>query len=285
MPGATHGCPVHRLVRRAVGSDVMLRYRKLSLPGLTQACQVRAQAQGRDGLRSAGAGSSGRIWAAGRVNHLFTLGGQVPTMPQATVGIRPPAGGRAARGFPGSHRPGRMLPGTGCRKVNRTGLGQDPMGRRTPGRVRFGVPNDPSLGDRPVRVHMRDDLPDVPIDIVQMDQVLTNLIENAVHYSPPGTEIGVTAVRWHDTVEVRVIDHGPGIPVQDRAKVFEEFYQRDVDGHRGGTGLGLSIAQAVVLAHGGTMWVEETPGGGATVGFRVAAEPARRTPPTGSGRA
>jgi len=143
----------------------------------------------------------------------------------------------------------------------------------------------PSLEDRPIRVQMREDLPDVPIDIVQMDQVLTNLVENAVHYSPPGTEIGVTGARWHDTVEVRVIDHGPGIPLRDRAKVFEEFYRRDVDGHRGGTGLGLSIAQAVVLAHGGTMWVEETPGGGATVGFRVALDPGRRGSPAGGGGA
>jgi two-component system sensor histidine kinase KdpD len=143
----------------------------------------------------------------------------------------------------------------------------------------------PALGERPVRVQMREDLPDVPIDIVQMDQVLTNLVENALHYSPPGTEIGITGVRWHDTVEVRVIDHGPGIPAQDRAKVFEEFYRRDVDGHRGGTGLGLSIARAVVLAHGGTMWVEETPGGGATVGFRVSAEPERRGSPAAGGRA
>jgi signal transduction histidine kinase len=76
-------------------------------------------------------------------------------------------------------------------------------------------------------------------------------------------------VRWHDAVEVRVSDRGPGIAPEDRVKVFEEFYRQDVDGRRGGTGLGLAIARAVVLAHGGTMWVEDTPGGGATVGFRI----------------
>jgi two-component system sensor histidine kinase KdpD len=127
----------------------------------------------------------------------------------------------------------------------------------------------PRLEGRPVRVRIREDLPDVPVDVVQMDQVLTNLIENAARYSPPHSEIGVSGVRWHDTVEVRVSDRGPGIPTDERSKVFEEFYRRDVDGHRGGTGLGLSIAHAVVAAHGGAMWVEETPGGGATVGFRL----------------
>jgi two-component system sensor histidine kinase KdpD len=122
---------------------------------------------------------------------------------------------------------------------------------------------------RPVRVRIREDLPAVPMDVVQMDQVLTNLIENAVRYAPADTEITLTGVRWHDAVEVRVSDRGPGIPPEDRAKVFEEFYRRDVDGRRGGTGLGLAIARAVVLAHGGAMWVEDTPGGGATVGFRI----------------
>jgi len=70
-------------------------------------------------------------------------------------------------------------------------------------------------------------------------------------------------------VEMKVADHGPGIPPEERAKVFDEFYRRDVDGRRGGTGLGLAIARAIVVAHGGSMWIEETPGGGATVGFRL----------------
>ena len=64
-------------------------------------------------------------------------------------------------------------------------------------------------------------------------------------------------------------DRGPGIDPAERARVFQEFYRRDVDGRRGGTGLGLAIAQAIVTAHGGTIWVEDTPGGGATIGFRL----------------
>jgi two-component system sensor histidine kinase KdpD len=127
----------------------------------------------------------------------------------------------------------------------------------------------PSLAGRPVRIRIREDVPDLPVDVVQMDQVLTNLLENAIRYSPPEGEIGVSAVRWREMVEVRVADHGPGIPPVERHRVFEEFYRRDVGGLRGGTGLGLTIAQAIVQAHSGSIWIEDTPGGGTTVGFRL----------------
>jgi two-component system sensor histidine kinase KdpD len=125
------------------------------------------------------------------------------------------------------------------------------------------------LTGRSVRIRVREDIPPVPMDVVQMDQVLTNLLENAVRFSPPGGEINITAVRWQDQLEVKVADRGPGIPVDERVNVFQEFYRRDVDGRRGGTGLGLTIAQAIVRAHGGSMWIEGAPGGGATIGFRL----------------
>jgi two-component system, OmpR family, sensor histidine kinase KdpD len=127
----------------------------------------------------------------------------------------------------------------------------------------------PQLAGRALRIHVRDDVPPVRIDVVQIDQVLTNLLENAVRFSPPGTEISISGFGWQGMLEVRVADRGPGIPKGDRARVFEEFFRRDVGGTRGGTGLGLTIAQAIVLAHGGSMWIEDTPGGGATVGFRL----------------
>jgi two-component system sensor histidine kinase KdpD len=125
------------------------------------------------------------------------------------------------------------------------------------------------LGNRDVRVRIREDVPLVPVDVVQMDQVLTNVIENAVRYSAPGTEIAISAVRWQSMVEIRVADRGPGIPPEERARVFEEFYRQDVDGHRGGTGLGLAIARAVVVAHGGSIGIEDTPGGGTTIVLRL----------------
>ena len=116
---------------------------------------------------------------------------------------------------------------------------------------------------------IRDDVPPVMMDVVQMDQVLTNLIENATRFSPQGTEIVITAVQWQNQLEVKVADHGPGIPSEERARVFDEFYRKDVGERRGWTGLGLAIARAIVSAHGGSMWIEDTPGGGTTVGFRL----------------
>src|SRR5207253_2443728 len=121
------------------------------------------------------------------------------------------------------------------------------------------------LGQHPVRVRVREAVPPVPVDVVQMDQVLTNLLENAVRYSPQGAEITISAVRWQNMVEIRVADRGPGIAPEERTRVFEEFYRKDVDGRRGGTGLGLAIARAVLVAHGGFIGIEETPGGGTTV--------------------
>lgn len=132
----------------------------------------------------------------------------------------------------------------------------------------------PLLVGRDVTVRVREDVPPVQLDVVQMDQVLTNLVENAVRFSPAGTTIGVRANRWENTVEVRVSDRGSGITQEERPLVFQEFYRKDVDGHRGGTGLGLAIARAIVAAHGGSMWIEDTPGGGATVGFRLPIEKA-----------
>jgi two-component system sensor histidine kinase KdpD len=133
------------------------------------------------------------------------------------------------------------------------------------------------LEGRAVRVKVRENVPPVPMDVVQMDQVLTNLIENAAAYSPPGTDISISVARWESMVEVRVADRGPGIPAPERDRAFQEFSRRDVNGRRGGTGLGLAIARAVIKAHGGTIWIEETPGGGATVGFRL---PLSRPTPT-----
>jgi two-component system sensor histidine kinase KdpD len=116
-----------------------------------------------------------------------------------------------------------------------------------------------------LRLVLREDLPPVPMDVVQIDQALTNVLENAARFGPEGSEIAVYAAIYGDRVEVRVSDRGPGIPPEDRERVMEPF----VRGNGGGTGLGLSIARAIVESHGGRMRIQETPGGGATVGFRL----------------
>ncbi|MGH2812215.1 MAG: sensor histidine kinase, partial [Actinomycetota bacterium] len=86
----------------------------------------------------------------------------------------------------------------------------------------------PRLAGRAIRKHVRGDVPPVPMDAVQIDQVLTNLIENAISFSPPATDIAISAVRWENTVEVKVSDRGPGIPKEGRSQVFQEFYRKDV---------------------------------------------------------
>lgn len=121
-----------------------------------------------------------------------------------------------------------------------------------------------------VNVVVRPDTPPVFVDPVQMGQTLRNVLENAMRYAPPGSEIRVTATAWQGAVEIRVADRGPGIDPAERESVFEEFYQSG-DGRVAGTGLGLAIAKAIVLAHGGRVWIEETPGGGATVAIRLPA--------------
>jgi two-component system, OmpR family, sensor histidine kinase KdpD len=120
-----------------------------------------------------------------------------------------------------------------------------------------------------VRTTIRPELPPVDADPVQMGQVLTNIIENAIRFSPRGSEIQIAAARWRSAIQVRVTDQGPGIPPADRERVFEEFYRHDAGGGRGGTGLGLAIARAVVVAHGGTTRATGAPGGGTAVIFEL----------------
>ncbi len=112
-------------------------------------------------------------------------------------------------------------------------------------------------------------LPDVWVDPVQLDQVLTNLLENAGRHAPEGSEIQVSVLWMHGAVQVRVADEGPGIPLEERDRVFEAFYRGSSIPDTSGSGLGLAIAKAVVVAHGGRIWVEEAPGGGCVVAFEI----------------
>jgi two-component system sensor histidine kinase KdpD len=128
------------------------------------------------------------------------------------------------------------------------------------------------LSDHRLKVRVRTGIPPVPIDVLQIDQVLSNLLENAARFAPPESEIEVKATKWQSSVEIEVSDRGPGIPAEDRERVFQEFYRRDSEYRKGEAGLGLSIARAIVAAHGGSMWIHETPGGGATVGLRLPLE-------------
>ena len=99
-------------------------------------------------------------------------------------------------------------------------------------------------------------------DASQIERVLVNLIENAAKFSPVGEPVGVHArASGPDHVEISVLDHGPGIELGQRERVFEPFY-RGLGGGAGGTGLGLAIARGFVEANAGTLTIDDAPGGG-----------------------
>jgi signal transduction histidine kinase len=114
-------------------------------------------------------------------------------------------------------------------------------------------------------------LPDVLIDGHRIAQVLTNLMSNAIKFSPTGGRIEITAEPWAGCVRVGVRDHGEGIAPQDLPKLFRKFSQVDSSATRkaGGTGLGLVICKGIVEQHNGQMTVESTPGEGSTFYFTL----------------
>ena len=109
----------------------------------------------------------------------------------------------------------------------------------------------------------------VHADPVLIGQVLQNLIDNAVRFSPSGQRPVVTARRGDDAVEIAVSDRGPGVLRAERDHIFELFYSpTDGEGSRA-SGVGLAICEAFVAAHDGRIWVQDTPGGGATFVFTL----------------
>jgi PAS domain S-box-containing protein len=127
------------------------------------------------------------------------------------------------------------------------------------------------------------DLPEEPLDAEadrdKLRQIVTNLVDNAVKYSPGGGTVTVTAARKDDSVEVRVVDEGIGIPEGEQARIFAKFQRIESPGRQpagGGTGLGLFIAQGLVAAMGGRIWVDSREGKGSSFVFElpIARQPA-----------
>jgi two-component system sensor histidine kinase KdpD len=127
----------------------------------------------------------------------------------------------------------------------------------------------PRLATVRLKTKIREGLPEVMVDPMQMDQVLTNLLENAARHSPPDGEIQVAVSTFRNVVQVRVSDRGPGIPPEERERVFEAFYRGSTSPETAGSGLGLAIVKAIVVAHGGRIWIEGTPGHGTAVVFEI----------------
>jgi len=121
------------------------------------------------------------------------------------------------------------------------------------------------LRERSVEVDIPPELPLVSLDFVLIVQVLVNLLDNALKYSPAGTPIEIR-IRLKDfQVEMDVIDHGRGIPPSDLARVFDKFYRVQAPDGVSGTGLGLSISKGIVEAHGGRIWAQNRAEGGLVV--------------------
>jgi two-component system sensor histidine kinase KdpD len=127
-------------------------------------------------------------------------------------------------------------------------------------------------------VDVPDGLPPVLFDYVEIDQVLSNLIENAVKYAPSGAEIYVAARTAGDEVQVEVADRGPGIPEGAIPRLFDAFFRASDSGPPKGSGLGLAVARGLVEAHGGCIRVENRQGGGARFVFTLPLQ----VPETGS---
>jgi signal transduction histidine kinase len=113
------------------------------------------------------------------------------------------------------------------------------------------------------------ELPLIAGDGLRLAQVLTNLVSNAAKFSPPGTQIIISGHRSGEMVQIDVIDHGPGIPLQDRARVFEAFRQLDngVGNRMNGAGLGLAICKGLIEAQNGKIWIRDRGGPGTIVSF------------------
>jgi two-component system sensor histidine kinase KdpD len=120
------------------------------------------------------------------------------------------------------------------------------------------------------------DLPLVPMDDVLIEQVLINLLDNALKYTPTESPIEVSAEDAGGAVLIEVADRGPGLPAGEERRIFEKFHRAEAAATQRGAGLGLAICQGIVSAHGGRIWAENRPGGGVRVRFSL---PIKEAPP------
>jgi two-component system phosphate regulon sensor histidine kinase PhoR len=132
-----------------------------------------------------------------------------------------------------------------------------------------------------LRISTSDDLPRVLGDEGRTHQILANLIDNAVKYSPAGSRVDVEVERDHGRVRFSVRDRGPGIPPGEQEHVFEKFYRLDPHHHYGvgGSGLGLYICRQLVASMHGRIWVESAPQRGSTFAFELPVAGERVTAP------
>jgi two-component system sensor histidine kinase KdpD len=130
--------------------------------------------------------------------------------------------------------------------------------------------------EHPLKINIPPDLPLVEVDSTLIEQVFANLLDNAVKYSPSGSEITITVEKQNQEMRIVVADKGKGLPPGHEDKVFDKFYRMHSPGYVSGTGLGLSICKGIIEAHGGKIWAENRPGGGEMFYFAL---PLKEPPP------
>jgi two-component system sensor histidine kinase KdpD len=126
---------------------------------------------------------------------------------------------------------------------------------------------DELLKSRPVEIKIQPDMPLLQADCVLIEQVLVNLLDNALKFSETGSEIVITASSDKKVAEVSVADKGLRIPAEDLERVFDKFYRLHSPRQVSGTGLGLAICKGIIEAHGGQIWASDNPAGGVIITF------------------
>jgi two-component system sensor histidine kinase KdpD len=119
--------------------------------------------------------------------------------------------------------------------------------------------------EHPLRIDVPETVPRVLADAALLERVLANVVDNAVAWSPAGEPVRIEAGSVGDRVHVRVVDRGPGIPVDARERVFQPFQRLGDSPNGSGVGLGLAVARGFVDAMGGDLTIDDTPGGGTTM--------------------
>ena len=137
---------------------------------------------------------------------------------------------------------------------------------------RFGK----ALARRAVTARVPADLPLVAMDDVLIEQVLVNLVDNVLKYTPPESPVEVSAEDTGAAVLIEVADRGPGLPPGEERRIFEKFHRAETPPSVRGAGLGLAICDGIVRAHGGRIWAENRPGGGVAIRFTL---PLKEPPP------
>ncbi len=115
------------------------------------------------------------------------------------------------------------------------------------------------------------EVPDVELDSQRIKEVLTNILDNAMRYTPEGGHITLSAKRADEQVEIAIQDSGPGVGAEELDKIFERFYRTESSRTReeGGSGLGFAIARSIIEKHNGRIWAESQPGQGLTVMIKL----------------